>query len=125
MSIEYNIDPIMEDKVGESSLRRIPLGQHNSRWRGVNIVQQSIEGGVDYEPNMPQGENKMTSQMRPSHLQFYPCPSQIAILLLDSNHCANSKVGKNDVETPLCQLIEGEHFLQGDCVGVIQSLTRV
>lgn len=116
MSIEYNIDPIMEDKVGESSLRRISLGQHNSRWRGVGMVQQSIEDGVGYEPNTPQGENKMTSQMMPSHLQFNPRPIHIAIL---------HQVGKNGVESPLSQLIEGEYYIRGDCFGFLRSLTRV
>ena len=102
----------MENIVWEPSLQRISRGQHNPWELGAGIVQQTIEGGVDSdsesEPNTPQQENKMTSQMMLSHLQFNPRPSQIAILLLDSNGCANVKVGKNGVETPLCQLIEGK-----------------
>ena len=109
----------------ESSLQRASRGQYNSRERGVGIVQLSIEGGVYSELNAPQDENQMTNQMSPSHLDFNPHSSQIAILLLDSSHCPNVKVGKNGVETPLCQLVEGEHFIRGDCVGVIQSLTSV
>ena len=109
------------NNVGETSLQRVLRGQYNSRERGVGIEQQSIE---DLELNTLQNDNQMTSQMMPSHLESNPRTSQIAILLLESNQSANVKVGKNGVETPLCQLIEGEHFIRGDCVGAIQSLTR-
>ena len=106
----------MENNVGETSFQRVSRGQYNSRERSVGIVQQSIDGGVGSEVNMPQDNNQMTSQMMPSHLQFNSRPIQIAIL---------HQVGKNGVETPLSQLIEGEYYTRGDCISFIRSLTRV
>ena len=87
-----------------TSLQRVSRGQYNFREHVVGIVQQSIEGSVDSELNTPQDNSQMTGQMGPSRLEFNPRPS----LLLDSNHCAILKMGKNNVETPLCQFIEGE-----------------
>ena len=98
-------------------MQEISRGQYNSRERGVGGAQQSIEHDLDLDLNglNLQDEN----QMRLSHLQSNPRPFQIgAILLLNSGHDADLNAGKKDGETPLFPIIEGEYFIQGDCVHV-------
>ena len=105
--------------MGDTSSQQVFRGQDNYREHGVGVAQKSIEHGVDSDLKV-QDELQMT----PSRLQSNLHPFQTAILLLPSNHGTNLHAGKDDGKTPLCQEIEGEYFIQGDCICIIQCLTR-
>ena len=107
--IERSADATLENNMGEISVQQVSPGHNGSQERGLGLVQQSLERGVDLNA---QDENQMT---RPRYLPSNLGPIQMATLLL--YHGADPNAGKNGGEDPSCQEIEGEYYIQAHLCG--------